>query len=177
MPVQACARNIGQCFSELLDRARFMKQEILKNPLPDRVHHNFDHLHAVSPLPESFYDHIIFSFLRMSSEINYKQRKRKSEKWQAAPLRSVPFIGNTDHFFNKAFLFRRGACPAHNYICGAVERISHKVTIMLTLSKIGIFATKSTEIRSFRCFLPSVYKKDATRKALSRKAFRRCSIA
>lgn len=66
MPIQARAWNVRQCVPEFLDRTCLMKQEILENSLPDRIHHDFNHLHALSPLLELFYVYIIFSILRIS---------------------------------------------------------------------------------------------------------------
>ena len=47
MPVQAGAGNIRQGLPDLLDRAGFVEQQILKDPLPHGIHDDLRQFHMV----------------------------------------------------------------------------------------------------------------------------------
>ena len=67
VPVQAGAGNIRQGLPDLLDRAGFVKQQILKNPLPHGIHDDLRQFHVVlSPfIVLRFYYILIFENVKV----------------------------------------------------------------------------------------------------------------
>ena len=73
-------------------------------------------------------------------QLSGRERGAHLRQRQAKPLRSVPLIGDTGHFFNKAFLFRRGARPSHTIFAAQLKEYLIKTFFLRILAAIAKYA-------------------------------------